>query len=170
LWRHKSNSVKFSPIVFLFSDASFKWRKRKWKSSVACTYLYASVIHTCAADNFFTINKGKMKNKGILLFPYDTSSSSSRKQYGYNFTNVFCIFMSVYFHIQINKQKWQKYHKKEDVEHNKCLCFVAFYHRHIRKTMSSLYYHHHHGNHCYLLVIILFYALNAYETDISLSL
>lgn len=77
-------------------------------------------------------------------------------------------FVSVYFHIQINKQKWQKYHKKEDVEHNKCLCFVAFYHRHIQKTMSSLYYLH--GNHCYLLVIILFYALNAYETNISSSL
>ena len=135
-----------------------------FKHSHSHVHLYASVIHTCAADNFFTINKSKMKNKGILLFLWYFFSS----QYGYNFTNVSVFFLSVYFHIQINKQEWQKYHKKEDVEHNKCLCFVAFYHRHIRKTMSSLYYHH--GNHCYLLIIILFYALNAYETDISLSL
>lgn len=166
MWRHKSNSVKFPSIVFLlFSDALFKWEKRKWKSSnIQHVYLYASVIHTCAADNFFTINKSKMKTKEFYYFLMILFFLAIWIQ----FYESFCIFLSVYFHIQINKQKWQKYHKKEDVEHNKCLCFVAFYHRHIRKTMSSLYYHH--GNHCYLLIIILFYALNAYETDISLSL
>lgn len=65
-----------------------------FKHSHSHVHLYASAIHTCAADNFFTINKSKMKNKGILLFPYDTFFL----QYGYNFTNVFVFFFCVFSH------------------------------------------------------------------------
>ena len=91
--------MKFPAIVFLFSVVMFKWREKKVKIFIyshSHVHLYASVIHTCAAaDNFFTINKSKMKNKGILLFPYDTFFSS---QYGYNFTNVSVFFVCVYSH------------------------------------------------------------------------